>query len=400
MRKIFTALDIGTSKVSCLIADYNDTQKKFVVQGVGHHATRGVKKGFVTDLEKTELAILNAVHQAEKKAGTTIQNVILNIAGKHLMSELVALSTNLTQHTVTDDDINSLVHRASQVDAKRSFEVIHAFPLQHTLDHTKGIKDPRGMMGKTLTTKIHVVTADKRALKNILQAVHRCHLTPRSVILSSVAAGYGTLTEDEMERGVTLIDIGGDTIEIANFYEGNVIHTLSLPLGGLHITNDIAHGLQIPLADAERLKLLHGSALETGDDDKVLFTLGGTQKKTYKRRVLTQIIKPRVEEIFKIVKARLEASNMYKISGRRIVITGGTSLLPSIKIVAGQILGRQVRLGGPLRLMGSIDGLTHPGLSTAAGLLDFAHQDWWRDRAQSQHKKGWGALLEWVKENF
>lgn len=400
MRKLFAAIDIGTSKVSCLIADYNETQKKFVVLGVGHHSTRGVKKGFITDLEKTELAILNAVNQAEKKAGATIQNVIINIAGKHLMSELVALSGHLPQHTVTDDDINSLVHRASQVDTKSPFEVIHAFPLQHTLDHTKGIKDPRGMMGKTLTTKIHVVTADKQVLKNILHAVHRCHLTPRSVILSSVASGYATLTEDEMERGVTLIDIGGDTIEIANFYEGNVIHTLSIPVGGLHITSDIAHGLQISLKEAERLKLIHGSALETGEDDKVLFTLEGTSKKTYKRRILTQIIKPRVEEIFKIVKARLEASNMYKISGRRIVITGGTTLLPSIKIVAGQILGRQVRLGTPLRLMGPADELNHPGLSTAAGLLDFAHQDWWREKAQGQHKKGWSALLQWVKENF
>lgn len=400
MKKVFTAIDIGTTKVTCLIADYNTTQQKFTVLGAGQYASRGVKKGFVTHLEKTETSILNAVHMAEKKAGLTIDHVVINVSGKHLMSELVALSSKLPQQVVTEDDINNLVLRASRVDAKSPFDVMHAFPLQHTLDTTKGIKDPRGMMGRTLTTKIHVITADKQALKNVLHAVHRCHLNTSSVIVSGVASGYAALTEDEMERGVTLIDMGGDTIEIANFYEGNVIHTLSIPLGGLHITSDIAHGLQIPLQEAERLKILHGSALETGDDDKVLLNIKDAQHRPLKKRVLTQIIKPRVEEIFKIVKARLEASNMYKISGRRIVLTGGGSLLPSIKIVAGQVLGRQVRLGMPLRLMGPGEDLKNPSLTTAAGLLEFAYQDWWRERHANRHKKGWGALFDWVKENF
>ena len=399
MKKIFTAIDIGTTSATCLIADFDETRERFHVLGMGQHAARGVKKGLVTDLEKTELAVLNAVNQAEKKAGTTIQNVVINISGKHLMSELIALSAKLPQQVVTDDDINGLVLRASQVDAKSPFDVIHAFPLQHTLDSTKGIKDPRGMMGHTLTSKIHVITSDRQVLKNLLQVVHRCHLNTRSVIVSSVASGYAVLTEDEMERGVTLIDIGGDTIEVSYFYEGNVIHTLSVPLGGLHISNDIAHGFQIPLKDAERLKILYGSAIETGDDDKLLLPLKGADHKPLKKRILTQIIKPRVEEIFKVLKARLEASNMYKISGKRIVLTGGGSLLPSIKIVAGQVLGRQVRLGSPLRLVGKED-LKHGSFATAAGLLDFAYQDWWREKAAQKQAKGWGALIEWVKENF
>jgi len=398
---ILSAIDIGTTKVTCLIADYDERTKKFHIVGVGCHASRGVKKGLITHVSSTEEAILNAVHAAEKMARTTIQGAVINIAGKHLMSELISLSTTLPHQTVTDDDINGLVRRASHVEAKSNFDVIHAFPLQHTLDSTSGIKDPRGLMGRKLTTKIHVVTSDQKALQNLLHCVHRCHLNVRSVITSSIASGYATLTEDEMEMGVTLIDIGGDTTEISIFYEGNVIHSLSIPLGGLHITNDIAHGFNISLAQAERLKTLHGSALETGEDDKVLIHFsrqGDPKKRCVKKKVLTQIIKPRIEEVFKVIKSRLEKTNMYKVAGRRIVLTGGCSQLSSIKIMAAHVLGKQVRLGQPLRLKGDIAATA--ALSTAAGLLDFAYQDWYHQKTEVKRTSGWSGMVTWVKENF
>ena len=205
--------------------------------------------------------------------------------------------------------------------------------------------------------------------------------------------------------GVNLIDIGGDTTEVSIFYEGNIIHTLSIPLGGLHITNDITHGFNTTLSQAERLKTVYGSALETGDDDKVLmtFTRQGDEKpesRTVKKKYLTQVIKPRTEEIFQIIKTRLESSNMYKIAGRRIVLTGGCSQLSSIKIMAAQILGKQVRLGHPLKLKGNPDIIGAPSLSTAAGLLDFAYQDWYHRRTSTQRVSAWASMMAWVKENF
>lgn len=402
---ILTALDIGTTKVSCVIAEYDARAKKFHVMGTGSHASRGVKKGLITSMDDTENAILNAVHAAEKMAATTIQDVVVNISGRHLLSELLTLSAPLANQVVTEDDINGLIQRASYVEDQHNFDVIHAFPLQYGLDTTQEIKDPRGLMGRTLTAKMHVVTSDQQALKNILHCVHRCHLNVRSVIASSIASGYATLTEDEMELGVTLIDIGGDTTEISIFYDGNIIHTLSIPLGGLHITNDIAHGFNTTLPQAERLKTVYGSALETGEDDKVLMTFSrqGDDKpdaRTVKKKYLTQVIKPRMEEIFQVIKTRLESTNMYKIAGRRIVLTGGCSQLSSIKIMAAQILGKQVRLGHPLRLKGGIEQITNPSLSTAAGLLDFAYQDWYHRRTTTQHTSTWASMMAWVKENF
>lgn len=400
-----TALDIGTTKVTCVIAEYDARSHKFNIMGTGCHVSRGVKKGLITSMDETENAILNAVHAAEKMAGTTIQDVVVNIAGKHLLSELFSLSAPLPTQVVSEDDINGLIHRASQVDAQSNFEVLHAFPLEYALDSTQGIKDPRGLMGRTLNAKMHVVTADQQALKNILHCVHRCHLNVRSVISSSIASGYATLTEDEMEMGVTLIDMGGDTTEISIFYEGNVIHTLSIPLGGLHITNDIAHGFSTSLSQAERLKTVYGSALETGEDDKVVMTFSrqGDEKpdaRAVKKKYLTQVIKPRAEEMFQVIKTRLESTNMYKIAGRRIVLTGGCSQLSSIKILAAQILGKQVRLGHPLRLKGGQDSPNNPTLSTAAGLLDFAYQDWYHRRTSTQHTSTWASMIAWVKENF
>jgi cell division protein FtsA len=405
MADTLTALDIGTTKVSCVIAEYDARAHKFHVIGTGFHACRGVKKGLITNMDETENAILNAVHMAEKMASTTIQDVVVNISGKHLLSELLSLSAPLPNQVVTDDDINALIQRASYVEAQNNFDVIHAFPLQYTLDTTQGIKDPRGMMGRSLTAKMHVVTADQQVLKNLLHCVHRCHLNVRSVISSSIASGYATLTEDEMEMGVTLIDIGGDTTEISIFFEGNVIHTLSIPLGGLHITNDIAHGFNTTLPQAERLKTVYGSALETGDDDKVLMTFSrqGDEKaesRTVKKKYLTQVIKPRIEEMFDVIKTRLESSNMYKIAGRRIVLTGGCSQLSSIKIMAAQILGKQVRLGHPLKVKGDPEIISSPSLSTAAGLLDFAYQDWYHRRTSTQHTSAWASMMAWVKENF
>src|SRR3989344_1829191 len=400
-----TALDIGTTKVSCVIAEYDARTLKYHLMGAGSHASRGVKKGLITSIDDTENAILNAVHAAEKMASTTIQDVVVNISGQHLLSELLTLSIPLSAQAVTDDEINTLIRRASHVDAHHNFDVIHVFPLQYTLDSTQGIQDPRGMMGRTLAAKMHVITADQQVLKNVLHCVHRCHLNVRSVIASSVASGYATLTEDEMKMGVTLIDMGGDTTEISIFYQGNVIHTLSVPLGGLHITNDIAHGFNTSLAQAERLKTVYGSALETGEDDKVLmsFSRKGDEKpdaRTVKKKYLTQVIKPRVEEIFQVIKARLESSNMYKIAGRRIVLTGGCSQLSSIKIMAAQILEKQVRLGHPLKIKGDPDVIANPSMSTATGLLDFAYQDWYHRRASSQHISAWSSMMSWVKENF
>lgn len=400
-----TALDIGTTKVTCMIAEYDTRSQKFFVMGTGSHASRGVKKGLITSMENTENAILNAVHAAEKIASTTIQDVVVNISGGHLLSELLSLSTPLSNQVITDEPINTLIQKASYVDSHHNFDVIHAFPLQYTLDSTQGIKDPRGLMGRTLTAKMHVITADQQALKNILHCVHRCHLNVRSVISSSVASGYATLTPDEMEMGVTLIDIGGDTTEVSIFYEGNIIHTLSIPLGGIHLTNDIAHGFSTSILQAERLKTVYGSALETGDDDKVLMTFAyqegeKTDTRTVKKKYLTQVIKPRIEEIFEVIKTRLESTNMYKIAGRRIVLTGGCSQLSSIKIMAAQILEKQVRLGHPLKLKGDPDLISSPSLSTAAGLLDFAYQDMYHRRISTQHVSPWASMMAWVKENF
>ncbi len=406
-KNILAAIDIGTTKVACLIAEGDPHSSTLHVLGAGQYASKGVNKGIIADMEATETAVLNAVHAAEKAAGITIQDVVVNVSGTHLVSEIIQLSTPIGGRIITDADVNTLLSQATTLEDSRDFEVIHALPINYKVDDHKDIQDPCGMIGSRLSGTLHVITGSQSPVNNLVSCISRCHLTLRTLISSPLASGFSNLAEDERDLGVTIIDIGGGTADIAIFIEGMPLFTDSIPLGGRHITNDLAHGLSTSRTQAERIKTLYGSAVETGEDDKVTISvpqLGDTtqgQALSIKRRVVTAIIKPRMEEILEVIKSRLEKNDMYKIAGRRVVLTGGCSQLPGIRDLASQVLGKQVRLGRPLKLSGMTDLTMNPSFSTCAGLLFFALRDLQQGRAPSLERPSWMRYaVEWVKENF
>ncbi len=406
-KNILTAIDIGTTKVACLIAEGDPQSGNLHILGAGQYASKGLNKGIITDMEATETAVLNAVHAAEKAAGLTIQDVVVNVSGSHLVSEIINLSMPIGGRVIGDEDVSALLSQVTTLDASRDFEVIHALPINYKVDDHKDIQDPCGMIGSHLSGTLHVITGSQGPVNNLVSCISRCHLTLRTLISSPLASGFSNLVEDERDLGVTLIDIGGGTADIAIFIEGMPLFTDSIPLGGRHITNDLAHGLSTSRTQAERIKTLYGSAVETGEDDKIIVTvpqLGDTnqgQALTIKRGVVTAIIKPRMEEILEVIKSRLEKSDMYRIAGRRVVLTGGCSQLPGIRDLASQVLGKQVRLGRPLKLSGMSDLAHNPSFSTCAGLLFFALRDLQQGRPASMEGSSWMRVaVEWVKENF
>jgi cell division protein FtsA len=290
-------------------------------------------------------------------------------------------------------------------------EVIHSIPVGFSIDGSRGIRDPRGMFGKKLGVNMHIVSAKPATLRNISAAVGRCHLDIAGLVTSPYAAGLAALVEDETDLGVTLIDMGAGTTTIAVFFDKNLIFADSIPVGGGHVTNDIARGLSTPLAHAERMKTLYGSAIASPSDERETITVPQVgeeedgQANHVPKSLLVGIISPRLEETFELVRNRLEASGYDKVAGRRVVLTGGASQLPGARELAGLILDKQIRIGRPLRVAGLAEATGGPAFSTCVGLLHFAMSE----RAESArairgHGDAPAGLLgrvgHWLKENF
>ncbi len=372
---LIAALDIGSSKVCCAIAQA-DASGHFDILGVGHHLSTGVKYGGVIDMEEVITSIVNAVHTAEKMAGVTIRNILVSINGIHLKSVNFAVEMKVSGHPIDDADIRRILLQAKGTQEDPTYQVIHTIPTGYALDGTKGIKDPRGMYGERLLVSIHSLFTKTSPLYNLSTCVARSHLEVTGVVAAPYASGLACLVEDEIELGVILIDMGGSTTSFAVFHEGQLRHTECIPIGGSHVTMDIARGFSTTLTHAERLKTLYGSALPSAADDREMIVIplvgekGGEGTNQMPRSALVSIIKPRVEEIFEYVRDRLTKTGVDALVGRRVVLTGGASQLAGVREVASMVLGKNIRLGKPLHL-GSSELSQDPSFSTCAGLLAY-----------------------------
>lgn len=407
---LITALDIGTTKVCCFIAEASDTGG-IRVAGIGHHASRGVKAGVIVDMDAIEQSVLAAVHSAEQMAGETIRSVYVNISAGAPQSSVTYLEQPLRGGAIDDFDVQRLLQSciAPQLPAGRS--LIHAIPVDYVVDGINGIRDTRGLHGSVLGVKMHHVTAGEGAMRNIRHCISRCLLDATELVASGYAAGLGCLVEDEIDLGATLIDMGGGTTSIAIFYDGALIHLNSVPIGGQHVTSDIARGLSTPMETAERLKTLHGNCLasQTDDSEMVSAPQVGLDERDRSLQVpksfLVNIIAPRIEETFELVRARLEASGLDKLAGRRLVLTGGACQLPGVPEIARQILNKRIRVGRPRGVTGLADATTGPAFSACAGLLSFAVDDRGDSRGVTTLRAGtgnglFGRLGGWLRENF
>ena len=406
---LIAALDIGTSKICCFIARV--AAEKPRVLGIGHQISRGVRNGTIVDVEAAGTSVGNAVHAAEEMAGETIEQVVANLSGGFFGSRIVKAEIGIAGREITDAEMQRVLEQGHLMREPGDRHVIHSVPVAFSIDDSRGIRDPRGMFGQRLGVNMHVVTASAAAVRNHGSAVGRSHLDIDALVVSPYAAGLSCLVEDEIALGVTVIDMGGGTTTIGVFFDGNLLHADYVPVGGSHVTSDIARGLSTPVAHAERMKALFGSAISSSTDERETIAVPqvGEEDEGHVNHVpkslLVGIIAPRIEETFELVRNRLEASGFDKVAGRRVVLTGGACQLHGVREFAGLILDKQIRIGRPQRVTGLAEATGGPAFSTAVGLLHFALSE----RVEVAFSGGnplrapswlFGRLGHWLRENF
>lgn len=412
---VIAALDVGSSKIACFIARVRDDSGNIDVIGIGHQASQGIKSGTVVDLDAAEAAIRAAVHAAENMAadvtkGYPLREVVVNVPAVHTASHLMRVDVQVLGESITSNDIRRALAKAQDQIEGHERELIHTIPTAYRIDGHEGIREPRGLFGQMLEVDVHLVTGNIGALRNMANCIQSSHLDITALCSSPYAAGLAALVEDEMDLGCTVVDMGGGTTSIAVFFGGELIYTDAVPIGGQHVTNDIAKGLTTSLHAAERLKILYGSAIATTTDDKDLIDVppigedDQTQPNHVPRAYLVSIIAPRLEETLEMVRARLQESGLGHISGRRLVLTGGASQIPGLRDLAQKYLEKQVRLGRPVRLPGLADAVSGSAFATTAGLLHYVTEraDEMPAEIMATVEPGtlWQRVQLWLRENW
>jgi cell division protein FtsA len=375
----FGVLDIGSTKIACLIGRA-ESDGRLRALGFGWQKSRGIKSGGIVDLDEAEKAIRAAVGTAEEQADIRLKSVYVNLSCGQPESRLFNVQWPVDGRAVTADDIKRVVREARVRAASEGRATIHVLPLNFSTDETVGVSDPRGLFCDTLTAQLHVVDTGNTALRTLSACLSRCELDIAALVSAPMAAGLASLVDDERELGATVVDMGGGTTTLAVFGEGQLLHTAHLPIGGTHVTNDIARGFSTSVAHAERLKALYGNCQGSPDDERELLPVpqvGEDEHQIAKipRSMLISIIRPRLEEIFELVKDRMETAGLGSAGGTRVVLTGGASQLGGVRELAAQILERNVRLGRPGGLIGLPDSATSANFATLVGLLAFATGD-------------------------
>jgi cell division protein FtsA len=377
-----SVLDVGSTKICCMIArlkprDADRHRRRthnIEVLGFASTRSRGIKSGVVVDLEQAERAIRLAVDAAERMAEVTVNSLIVNISCGRLHSETFSASIEI-DGPITAGDIHRVLAAGGAHSISDGRMVLHALPIGYALDDNRGMHDPTGMLGESLGVDMHVVTADEAPLRNLELAVNRCHLEVETVVATPYASGLAALVDDEADLGVACIDMGGGTTTLSVFHDGEFVHADAIAIGGQHVTLDIARGLSTNLADAERIKARHGSALSSISDEKDILTIPpvGEDERDHPnsvpRSALIRIIRPRVEETLEMARDMLANSGFANQLGKRVVLTGGASQLTGLEETARRILGRSVRIGRPLGINGLPEAAKSPAFAAAVGLI-------------------------------
>lgn len=402
-------LDIGTTKMCCLIGQRR-SGGGFELLGAGHQLAEGLRAGEIVDVEAAEASILAVVHEAEQQAGSSLREVVLGVAGGRPESHRSTIDIDLDGRSVTAADLTrALIHARGEVRAQ-GFEVLHALPVEVTLDGGQPLHDPRGMIGRRMRVVVHVVRATAAAVHNLVAAVERCHLGVAAVIAAPYAAGLASLSKEEVAHGALVIDLGGGVTGAARFAEGRLQEIHVIPVGGRHVTQDLAFGLSTARAQAERLKTLFGSVSSRSGDARQQFEVPGIgdpedpPAQIVSRARLTEIMQPRVEEIFQLVRARL-AGGQRQASGGRLVLTGGSSQLEGIIELAEDVFEMPARLGRARPFVGRRQLEETTAGTTAAGLLAWTNRDdggltFQPTRAKPMITARLARIGQWLRENF
>ncbi|MDD4929676.1 MAG: cell division protein FtsA [Gallionella sp.] len=369
-KNLVVGLDIGTSKIVVIVGEVKSCGQLEVI-GMGMHESSGMKKGMVVNIEATVDAINRALEEAQLMADCRITEVHTGIAGSHIRSENSRGMVKIKEKEVAQADIERVLETASSVSLPGDQQILHVLEQAFSIDGQEGIKKPLGMSGMRLDVEVHIVTGATAAVQNIMKCIHRCGLEVNELILQPLASSRAVLADDEMDLGVCLVDIGGGTTDIAVFTGGSIRHTAVIPIAGDQITNDIAMALRTPTQDAEKIKIHHGCALRQLADDGVIEVpgVGDRGPRMLSRQTLSEVIEPRVEELYALVQAELRRSGFDDLLSSGIVITGGSSAMQGMVELGEEIFHLPVRLGVP-KYMGSLsDVVKTPRMATGVGLL-------------------------------
>ncbi|MBF0099299.1 MAG: cell division protein FtsA [Desulfobacterales bacterium] len=370
---LIVGLDIGTTKIRAIVAEVFGDEINII--GIGSSPSIGLRKGVVVNIESTVESIKKAVEEAELMAGCEISSVYVGIAGGHITGFNSHGIIAIKGHEITHQDVDRVIEAAKAVAIPLDREIIHVLPQEYIVDHHTGIQNPIGMTGVRLEARIHIVTGAVTCAQNIVKCVHKANLDVCDIVLESLASGESVLTREEKELGVALIDIGGGTSDLAVFAENNIRHTFVLGLGGQNLTNDISIGIRTPLLEAEKIKITHGTCVQNHikkDEIIEIVGCGGRKNRQLAKQILCEILEPRVEEIFSLLKTEMDRAGMENVVSSGIVITGGSALLDGLTEVVESIFNLPTRIGKPIGIGGLVDIVNNPMYATGVGLVLYA----------------------------
>ena len=379
VENIIAALDIGTTKIVCLVGEIDDERRVYVI-GHGQVPAEGLRRGVVVDMEKTVASIRKSVDDAQMVSGTEIDRVTVGIAGEHIRSinSHGVIAVGRSDNEITSQDVTRAIDAARAVAIPVDREIIHVIPQDFSVDDQDGIKDPVGMSGVRLEVEAHIVTASVTSAKNIFRALERCHLGVDHMVMESVALPEVLLSESETDAGVIAVDIGGDITNISVFFDGAIRYTGVVSLGGKNVTSDIAIGLRTPVEQAERLKMVHSAAMASKVDPEEMVSVPGAigrPDREVSRNVLASIVEPRMEEVFSLVLREIKKAGISDMPAAGIVLTGGGAMLPGTVELAEQIFDMPVRMGQIEQIEHIPDELNSVRYVTAHGLLRYGFRN-------------------------
>lgn len=405
-KNLIVGLDIGTSKVVAIVGEISADDEVEII-GIGSNQSRGLKKGVVVNIESTVHSIRRAIEEAELMAGCEIHSVFTGIAGSHIRSlnshGIVAIRDN----EVSYGDIDRVIDAAKAVAIPADQKILHILPQEFIIDNQEGVKEPIGMSGVRLESKVHMVTGAVSAAQNIVKCVRRCGLEVDDIILEQLASSYSVLTDDEKDLGVCMIDIGGGTTDIAVFTDGAIHHTAVIPIAGDQVTNDIAVALRTPTQHAEDIKVQYACALTqlaNNDESIEVPSVGDRPARRLARQTLAEVVQPRYEELFSLVQAELRRSGYESLIAAGIVLTGGSSKMDGAIELAEEIFHMPVRLGIPQYVSGLSDVVKSPIYATGVGLLIFGKKQERENLPHIHINEGvrgiWDRMKNWFQGNF
>ncbi len=399
---IITGLDIGTTKISCFIAEINEANDIKII-GVGNVPSDGLRYGVVVDIDKTVNSISNAIGKAEEMANVQVDHVYAGIAGDHIRSingrGVVAISGENSE--VTTDDVRRVIDSAKAVALPIDREIIHILPQEFIVNEQRGIRDPVGLKGIRLEAEVHIVTGAITSAQNIQRCIEKAGYGVADLVLEPLASSFSVLTDDEKELGVILVDIGGGTSDIAMFYESCIRHTSVVALGGRNVTNDIAIILRTPMDSAEQLKIKHGCAVHRENDKESVIEVPGVSDRASRRiarTLLVDIIQPRMAEILTLIYEEVKKSDYINLMTNGVVLTGGGSLIPGTLELAEEIFNMPVKIGIPQGFTGMVEESRNPQSATGVGLIQYGLK--YQHELGANFRDGKGDVFDSIKKRF